>query len=172
MNLFNNDYIIIAGMIVTAIIVSGIFIYTFYNKIFTGVKNIYTYLIINSLINKIGVVIFSVLIYTLYLYIANKSFFTIIYCSNEGLPHPENLNPHIRVQLGTFMHLHYQFVPPRMNYDIVNSNNFIELLFANSSQLGIATINGVNVYTITVNNVFYTIHPDLIVHAYRLYGLP
>lgn len=151
MNLFNN-FSIIASMIVTAVIVSGIFIYVFYNNIFTTVKFINNNFEINSLIVVIVVIIFGVLLYTFYNYINIKAFcFTTVYCETSV----SNL-----ARLGTIEMLQFVIGVPNNGYDITNFSIFVNMLIL--GELCIAPVNGIFLNCIIINNILYTVDPKLI----------
>lgn len=173
---FNNSslplWVIVASG--TAVIVLGVFTYTFYNNIFfqrnTGSVNIiYKNLRIYSLI-VVAVVILGVLIDTFY-NINIKDFFTTIYCSIDTFPEPENVSQEIRVQLGTFMHIQTYFTH-NTHFDVVDLNIFLRKLLIQSGELDYTRINEMYVYTIRANNIVNTVHPRLIEQAYEIYGLP
>jgi len=130
----------------------------------------YKKLIIYSLIVVAVVVILGVFIDTFYK-IDIKDFFHKIYCSIDIFPEPENVSQEIRVQLGTNMHLQYYF-PNNTNFDIVDLNIFLRKLLFHSGKLDYTTINGIYLYTIKANNIVYTVHPNVIIQAYEIYGLP
>jgi hypothetical protein len=172
---FNNSSLPLWAIVAsgTAVIVLGVFTYTFYNNIFFHTRDvhiIYKNLRIYSLIVVAVVVILGVFIGTFY-NINIKDFFTTIYCSIDTLPEPENVSQEIRVQLGTFMHLHYQF-PDNTHFDIADLNIFLRKLFIHSGKLDYTTINEMYVYTIKANDIVYTVHPNVIEQAYKIYGLP
>lgn len=148
MNLFNN-YTIIVGMIVTAVIVSDIFTYVFYNNIIN--KNLNLNKKINSLIVVIVVVIFGVLLYTLYKYINIKAFcFTTVYCETSVSD---------LAWLSTLEMLQYVIGVPNNGYDITNFSVFVNTLIL--GKLCIAPVNGVFLNCILINNILYTVDPKL-----------
>ena len=153
MNLFNN-YSIIVGTTVTAVIVSGIFTYVFYNNIFITAVNIINKNLnnkIHSLIVVIVVVIFGVLLYTLYKYINIKAFcFTTVYCEKSVSD---------LAWLSTLEMLQYVIGVPNNGYDITNFSIFVNML--NLGELCIAPINGIFLNCIRINNILYTVDPKL-----------
>ena len=175
--LFNNSSLPLLTIVVLgiAIIVLDVLIYTKYINRFFCLGNVnknYNNLIINSLIVVTIVVILSVFIHTFF-NITFKDLFPTIYCSIDSLPSPETVSQEIRLNIGVLMHIHNHF-PDIIdyNYDIVHSSNFYNKLFTQSGQLGYTRLNGLNVYTIKVNNSIYTIKPNIIEQAYEAYGIP
>jgi len=148
----------------TAVIVLGVFTYTFYNNIFIDVHKIYKNLIIKSLIVVTVVVILGVFIYTFYNNINIKAFFPTIYCSIS-----ETVSPEIRVQLLTLVHLQY-LVGDLNSYDITESRVFFEMLCRRSGELGFASVNGVYINIIKVNYIVYSVDPNIIHSWFDLCG--
>lgn len=155
MNFFNN-YSIIVGMTVTAVIVSGIFTYVFYNNIFSlcdavNIINKNLNKKINSLIVVIVVVIFGVLLYTLYNNINIFAFcFTTVYCETSVSD---------LAWLSTLEMLQYIIGVPNNGYDITNFSVFVNMLIL--GKLCIAPVNGIFLNCIIINNILYTVDPKL-----------
>ncbi len=148
-----------AVMFVTAVILLGYFIYSLYNNIFTGVKNINTNLIINSLLEVTVVVILGVFIYTLYkfIYINLNAFdFTNLYCLVERI----NGDKAKILSLVIMELLQYIVGIPANGYDITSLSVFNEMI--EIGELCIAPVNEVYVNCIEVNNRFYTVHPNIV----------
>lgn len=149
MLLFN--YLLFA---VVLVIVCGIFTYTLYNKNFTTVTNINTKLKNNSIIGIIVVITLSVFINTFY----NDIFidlFTIIYCDTEFI------NEASFIDLMT-LEDEQNLVQVLNHYDVIDLTTCFEMMCHRSGILEVTQVNGVTVNAIKINNVLYTVHPDVV----------
>ena len=128
-------------IVLVLVLVFGIFIYTFYNTIMAlGPTTIYCDSDFETLVN----------------YIVNA----------VGNVNPEDL----RVTLSN-LELHQDQVGiPTNGYDIdINNPGYFFEMFFLSQDLAVEQVDGVVVNVIKVNNIIYTVHPDLILFLLNMF---